>query len=332
MTRLLAGLLLVGAVAALARGATTILPGYVSEITVGVVAGIVAASVIGVHERFRPGIRFAVQRLLRLGIVLLGARLSVEAIVDTGASALVLILGCVGFAFLAVLVVSRLTGIPSRLATLIAVGTAICGNSAIVATAPIIRARDREVSFAVATITLFGVAAVLVYPWIGALLGLDDTVFGVWAGVAVNDTSQVTATGFAYSSSAGDIATIVKLTRNLLIGPMLLIMAVVAAGGAGSRERPEASAGRWLIQAVPLFVVGFIVMAAVNSIGLIPDEADAPLAEAARILILLALCGVGLGTDVRELLHVGPKPLYVGLLSALGLAAFGLAGASLLFG
>jgi uncharacterized integral membrane protein (TIGR00698 family) len=327
-----AGLLLVGALAAAARGVTAFLPEVISEITIGVVAGIVVASVVGVPEVFRPGIRFAVHRLLRLGIVLLGARLSVDAIVGTGATALVVILACVAFAFGAVLLLSRVSGIPPRLATLIAVGTAICGNSAIVATAPIIKAEDREVSFAVATITLFGVAAVIVYPWIGSLLGLSDSVFGVWAGVAVNDTSQVTASGFAYSTGAGDIATIVKLTRNLLIGPVLVVVGLLAARGAGGEEAPRGFTLRSLAQVVPLFVLGFIAMAALNSIGLIPGEAKAPLGEAARILILLALCGVGLGTDVRALLRVGPKPLYVGLLSALGLALLGLLGASLLFG
>lgn len=329
---LLPGLVLVGAMAIVARGVTALLPDYISEITVGVVGGIVVASLIGVRDAFRPGIRFAVQRLLRLGIMLLGVRLSLEAIVGTGATALLLILACVAFAFGIVLLLSRLVGIHPRLALLIAVGTAICGNSAIVATAPLIKAQDREISFAVATITLFGVAAVIVYPWVGSLLGLSDSVFGAWAGVAVNDTSQVTAAGFAYSSTAGDTATIVKLTRNLLIGPVLILVAVLWARGPDSAEaRSEFTAGT-LMQAVPLFVLGFVTMAVLNSIGLIPDAADAPLAEAARILILLALCGVGLGTDVRALLRVGPRPLYVGLVSAIGLAALGLAGARLVFG
>lgn len=329
---LLPGLILVGALAAVARGATALLPAYISEITVGVVGGIVVASLIGVRDVFRPGIRFAVHRLLRLGIVLLGVRLSVEAIVGTGATALLVILACVTLAFGAVLLLSRLAGIPPRLALLIAVGTAICGNSAIVATAPLIKAEDREVSFAVATITLFGVAAVIVYPWIGSLLGLSDSVFGVWAGVAVNDTSQVTAAGFAYSSPAGDTATIVKLTRNLLIGPVLILVALLWGRGTTSAEARPGFTLRMVPQAVPLFVLGFVTMAVLNSIGLIPDAADAPVGEAARILILLALCGVGLGTDVRALLRVGPRPLYVGLAGALGLAALGLAGARLLFG
>jgi uncharacterized integral membrane protein (TIGR00698 family) len=329
---LLPGLILVGALAAVARGATALLPAYISEITVGVVGGIVVGSLIGVRDVFRPGIRFAVHRLLRLGIVLLGVRLSVEAIVGTGATALLVILACVTLAFGAVLLLSRLAGIPPRLALLIAVGTAICGNSAIVATAPLIKAEDREVSFAVATITLFGVAAVIVYPWIGSLLGLSDSVFGVWAGVAVNDTSQVTAAGFAYSSPAGDTATIVKLTRNLLIGPALILVALLWGRGTSSAEARPAFTLRMVRQAVPLFVIGFVTMAILNSIGLIPDAADAPVGEAAQILILLALCGVGLGTDVRALLRVGPRPLYVGLAGALGLAALGLAGARLLFG
>jgi uncharacterized integral membrane protein (TIGR00698 family) len=322
----------VAVLAAGARAVTTVLPAYVSEITVGVIIGIVLASVIGVGEQFRLGIRFAVQRLLRLGIVLLGARLSLDAIVGTGSAALLVILVCVLFAFGAVLGLSRVAGIPPRLALLLAVGTAICGNSAIVATAPLIKAEDREVTFAVATITLFGVAAVIVYPWIGSLLGLSDSVFGVWAGVAVNDTSQVTAAGFAYSTAAGDTATIVKLTRNLLIGPLLILVALTWERGARAVSGHPGLTWRTAGQAVPLFVLGFVAMAVLNSIGLIPDAADAPVGEAARVLILLALCGVGLGTDVRALMRVGARPLLIGLASAIGLSLLGLAGASLLFG
>jgi len=326
------GLALVAVLATGARAVTTVLPAYVSEITVGVIIGIVVASVIGVREQFWPGIRFAVQRLLRLGIVLLGARLSLEAIVGTGSTALLIILVCVLFAFGAVLALSRVAGIPPRLALLLAVGTAICGNSAIVATAPLVKAEDREVTFAVATITLFGVAAVIAYPWIGSLLGLSDAVFGVWAGVAVNDTSQVTAAGFAYSTTAGDTATIVKLTRNLLIGPVLILVALTWERGTRAVGGHPGLTWKTVGQAVPLFVVGFVAMAVLNSMGLVPDPAEAPAAEAARVLILLALCGVGLGTDVRALMRVGARPLFVGLVSALGLALLGLAGARLLFG
>jgi len=320
----LIGLLLVGAIALAARGTASLLPASVSEITVGVVAGIVVANIVRPSVAFEAGIRFASVRLLRLGIVLLGARLSFEAVVSTGLSALVIILLCVAAALSLTMLLARAFGLPMRLATLIAVGTAICGNSAIVATAPVIGARSREVSFAVGTITLFGVAAVLVYPIAGALLGLNDEVFGHWAGVAVNDTSQVTAAGFSYSDPAGGVATIVKLTRNTLLGPLVLAIGLAYARSQGPM-RP-AGTSRWgrALQFVPLFVIGFLLMAVANSLGLIPSAAADLLGEASKVLILLALVAVGLGTDLRSMREIGMRPLYVGLAVAVAISLLGL--------
>ena len=134
-------------------------------------------------------------------------------------------------------------GTSARLATLIGVGTAICGNTAIIATAPVIKAEDRDVSFAVATITLFGTAAVIVFPLLGHALGMSDVLFGHWAGAAVNDTSQVTATGFSYSVEAGETATIVKLTRNTLMVPVIFFagtwIATRQLGEAGPEDRRD---------------------------------------------------------------------------------------------
>jgi uncharacterized integral membrane protein (TIGR00698 family) len=329
--QLVPGLLLISLLAIGARLLTPVFPGSLSEITVGVVAGAVVANVVHLPVVARPGIRFGVQRLLRVGIVLLGARLSFDAVVGTGATALVIIVGCAAFALATVLILSRLAGIPPRLATLIAVGTAICGNSAIVATAPLLEAEDQEVSFAVATITVFGVAAVIVYPLIGSALGLSDATFGHWAGVAVNDTSQVTAAGFAFSAGAGSVATIVKLTRNLLIGPVLIGVGLWSRRSAAGRPRPGSALGN-LSQFVPLFVLGFVTMAAANSAHVIPTGVGEAFAETSRILILAALCGVGLGTDLRGLKSVGAKPLYVGLASAAALSVVGLAASLWLVG
>ncbi len=269
----LPGLALVAALAVVARGATVVLPGVISEITVGVVAGLLVRNALHPPPVYEAGTRLAATRLLRLGIVLLGARLSFEAVISTGVSALVIIVACVGAALLLTMLLARLLGLPTRLATLIAVGTAICGNSAIVATAPVIGARDRDVSFAIGTITLFGVAAVLVYPIAGAALGLSDAVFGHWAGVAVNDTSQVTAAGFSYSDPAGSIATIVKLTRNTLLGPLVIAVGLLYARAAGPRDVPNQGALRRPMQFVPPFVIGFLLMAVLNSLGWIPASA-----------------------------------------------------------
>lgn len=325
MRSVVPGLILVAALAVVARGATLFLPGYVSEITIGVLAGIVVRNTLRPSVAYDAGIRFASNRLLRLGIVLLGARLSFEAIVSTGVSALLIIVVCVAAALGLTMLLARALGLPMRLATLIAVGTAICGNSAIVATAPVIGARSRDVSFAVGTITLFGVAAVIVYPIAGTMMGLSDGVFGHWAGVAVNDTSQVTAAGFAYSDPAGSTATIVKLTRNTLLGPMVIAIGLLYAHANG----PVGSVGRGPLgrafQFLPLFVIGFLFMAVLNSVGLIPSSLADLLGEVSRVLILLALVAVGLGTDLRSIGEVGMRPMYVGFGVAVAIALLALA-------
>jgi uncharacterized integral membrane protein (TIGR00698 family) len=274
----------------------------------------------------KPGIKFSMGPLLRLGIVLLGARLSFGDVIATGLGSLLVIAACMAFALAAVMTLARLAGLPPRLAALLAVGTAVCGNSAIAATAPVIEAEERDVSFAVATITLFGTLAVLLYPFIGHAIGLTDAVFGHWAGVAVNDTSQVTATGFAYSNPAGETATIVKLTRNTLMGPLIVLIGIlyVRSGMARSEEQVRRKSRLQWLKLVPLFVVGFVALAAINSLHLIPGELASPLNEASKALILVALVAVGLNTDVSRLREVGPRPLYVGFLAAAMLSVLGL--------
>lgn len=331
---LLPGLLLVVVLAVLARASTLVLPKIISEVTIGIGLGLVVANLARPPVRFKAGIKFAMGTPLRLGIVLLGARLSFGDVLDTGVGAFLVIVACMAFALALVMALGRLLGLPPRLAALIAVGTAVCGNSAIAATAPVIEAEERDVSFAVATITLFGTLAVLIYPLIGHALGFSDSFFGHWAGVAVNDTSQVTATGFAYSAAAGETATIVKLTRNTLMGPLVVVIGIlyVRSGMAASTDRVQAASRLRWVKLVPLFVVGFIALAALNSLSLIPAAALPPISEASKALILVALVAVGLNTDVSQLRAVGWRPLQAGFLAATLLSLFALGLGALVLG
>lgn len=332
--KLAPGLLLVVALAVVARLSTTVLPSIISEVTVGVALGLLVTNVLRPPAVVKPGVKFAMGTPLRLGIVLLGARLSFGDVVSTGVGSVVVVVACMAFALGFVLLLGRLLGLPPRLAALIAVGTAVCGNSAIVATAPVIEAEERDVSFAVATITLFGTLAVLLYPLIGHALGFSNSFFGHWAGVAVNDTSQVTATGFAYSQQAGEIATIVKLTRNTLMGPLVVLIGILylRSGMARATDKVQ-SASRWRwARLVPLFVIGFIAMAALNSLHVFPKELTSAFSEASRALILVALVGVGLNTDVTQMRAVGWRPLQVGFLAAACLSLFALGLGALILG
>jgi len=180
------------------------------------------------------------------------------------------------------------------------------GNTAIVATAPVIGAEEREVSFAVATITLLGTIAVLVYPLLGHALHLSDAAFGTWTGLAVNDTSQVVAASSAFSPAALDVATVVKLTRNALMAPLLVVIALLSRRGSA-----EAKKGAW--NAVPLFVVGFLAVALLRTVGVIDAGMAGWFDMGAKALILCALAGVGLSTIVVELKKTGPIPFLVGV-------------------
>ncbi|MDI3339250.1 MAG: putative sulfate exporter family transporter [Sphaerobacter sp.] len=335
VARLLPGLLLVLLVAGLARAATSVLPRALAEVTVALLLGLVLANTARLPAAAQPGITFAVGRLLRLGVILLGARLSVHDVLRTGLDALVIVLSGMTAVLLFTLGAGRLLRLPPRLCLLIGVGTAVCGNSAIIATAPTIEAEERDVSFAVATITLFGTLAVLLYPLIGHLAHFSDQAFGYWAGAAVNDTSQVIATGFAYSEAAGKTATVVKLTRNTLMGPLLVLIGAVylhARAGRRPTDRARQSRTRRARTVVPPFVLGFLGMALLNSLGLIPAPVAAAASEGARALVLAALAGVGLSTDLGQLRAVGLRPVYLGLAASLLLSVLTLLLIALLVG
>jgi len=352
----LPGLYLVIAVAVVARYLHEIIPNAsmaraVSEVFIAVFLGLHIRNALRFSTRFDAGVKFALQRVLRLGIILLGLRLSLQDVVATGLSALLLIVACMAVALTLAFFAGRLLKIPPRLAALIGVGTAICGNTAIVAVAPVIEAKEEEVSFAVATITFFGTLAVVVYPLIGYFLGVSDRTFGLWAGTAVNDTSQVVAAGAAFSDKARDIATVVKLTRNTLMVPVMILIGLVYARSqrrsshVPGTSRPEGgvpgtSSRVTFGKIVPWFVLGFLLMTLLRTagvaLGILPQDVAHPGAltaaasalkfvdEVARFAVLMALSAIGLGTDVEAVRRTGVKPFALGLSLASMLAVFSL--------
>jgi uncharacterized integral membrane protein (TIGR00698 family) len=228
-------------------------------------------------------------------------------------------------AFLTVAALARLLRVPTRLAVLLGVGTAVCGNSAIMATAPVIEAEEREIGFAVGTITLFGTSALLLFPLVGRLLSLPDEVFGFWVGLAINDTSQVVAAGAAYSPRALEVATVVKLVRNALMAPLIVLIAwwsirsrVRAAQMEGGEVRSAA------LKAFPFFVLGFLVIAALSSFGVISADLSSRMGDASGFLIVIAIAAVGLTTDLTEIRSVGIRPVLVAFGAASVLAVLGL--------
>ena len=329
---LLPGLLACVLVATVARFVGTALQ-LGLETAVALAIGLAVGSVPAVRSVLVTGAGLAARFALRVGITLLGARLTVGQLIETGGASVLAVVAIVTVGLLLGTVLARRLGVQPPLSALISVGMAICGNSAILALAPILRAPHRETAYAVSTITSFGLIGVLLLPVLGRALGLPDGVFGTWAGLSVNDTAQVVATGYAFSPPAGDVATVVKLTRNLAILPVLLgatWLAVrhAAANAADAADATEedaptgmvtaASPLRLVARAVPWFVIGFVVFAALRSAGLLDGvlPSGGTLADlcstAATLLILVALAGVGISTDIRAMLGVGARPFLLG--------------------
>ncbi len=282
------------------------------EVPLAMILGLIVINAGGAPGWAMPGIRFAVRNVLKLGIILLGLRLNLETIAVIGADAigLVMVTMCASLAF-AVLVGRRL-GVRRRLTVLIGVGTAVCGNSAIVAAAPVLNAGDREISSAVATITIFGTIAVFVFPLVGHLLDLDVLVQGLWSGTAVPDTAQTIAASAGYSTVGRDVATVVKLVRNVLMAPLLLLIAWGwSRYGDDARVSPQA-ARRGAVKAFPFFLLGFLALAMVRSAHLVDPETVADVDVGTRACFLVALAGLGMQTQLGDLRALGPRPFLLG--------------------
>jgi uncharacterized integral membrane protein (TIGR00698 family) len=316
LLELLPGVALCAALTGAIIWARPLLPEVFGEALLAVSVGLVVGNLVAPPAATKPGLRWMSRTGLRLAIVLMGARLAFADIVQGGVAALLLLLCTMTVAALVVVGLGRWMAVPRRLTTLLAVGTAVCGNSAIIATAPLIEAEEREVAFAVGTITLFGTLAVFAFPFLGHALGLPQWHYGVWAGAAINDTAQVLAAGLAYGDSAAAVATVVKLTRNALMAPIL-----VGVGVGMARHRPGVSWQAAVGKSIPLFVVGFLAVALLNTLGVLPATLRSALIQASRLLILAALAGIGLSLRLLELRVVGWRPFLVGLGASVGLAA-----------
>lgn len=309
--------------------------GAVSGIMLAIVLGILVGNLLRLPGFVQPGIQFALKGVLRLGIVLLGIRLSLVEAGAIGLKSLPVIIGTVVSALVLVTYLSRRLGLTERLGSLIAVGTSICGATAIVATAPIIRARQEEVSYAIACITLFGVAAMLAYPFAANWLFAADTFSaGLFLGTAVHETAQVAGAGLVYQQNfadprALDVATVTKLVRNLGMLVVIPVMAILfhrRTNEAGAEPPP------WYTM-VPLFVLGFAAMSGLRTWGDLGDRPFGLLDPAqwqaavgyvkttAEYCLAVAMAAVGLGTSIAGLRSIGLKPLVLGLFSALVVGA-----------
>ena len=325
---------------ALAERTASRLPGLVPPVVLGlaaaglgalwpVVGGPVIAVVAGAAlsplarrhaDTLKPGLAAAQGFLLQLGVVLLGAGLSFGTVADAGLSSLPVMLSTLAVCLVLAWLLGRRLGVPGKLRTLIGVGTGICGASAIAAASPAIRAKSADIAYAISTIFLFNVAAVVVFPPLGHLLGLDQQQFGLFAGTAVNDTSSVVAAATSYGDVAAQHAVVVKLVRTLMIIPITLALAAWAQRGERGGANPRGRL-RQAVTLVPWFLVGFLVMVAANSLGGFSAGAQDALRTTATVLITIALAAIGLSTDAAALRRAGARPLLLGFLLWIAVAA-----------
>jgi uncharacterized integral membrane protein (TIGR00698 family) len=328
------GLTISTGVAAAATAVAAVAPLVGAPVT-GVGIGLLVGSLWRPGSCWRPGIALASKRVLQAAVVILGSQLSIIRVFQVGLSSLPVMLGTLSVCLGAAWALGRRLKVSGDIATLIGAGTGICGASAIAAVAPVIDAVGTDLAYAVSTIFLFNIVAVVTFPLVGHALGMSQHTFGLFAGTAVNDTSSVVAAATTYGAAATRYAVVVKLARTLMIIPICVALAL-ARRRTNRREDPTSAtavADRTptrlsVFGLVPWFVVGFLVVAAGNSAGLVPSSCQGALKDLSTFLITVALSAIGLSADLPAFRRAGPRPLLLGLilwlvvsLTSLGLQA-----------
>ena len=261
----------------------------------------------------KPALKFTSKRILKLAIILLGASLSVKVIVDVGKMTFFVMLFTFAMCFGGGYFVRKLFGLNWKLGNLISAGTGICGGSAIAAIAPVIDAEDKDIAFAMSSTFLFDMVMIALYPLMGKALGMEDLAYGIWAGTSVNDTASVVASGYAFSEAAGDIATMVKLTRTIAIIPTVLVFAWV--GIRVKRKELQKAEGKKvnIVKIVPWFICGFLALAILNSTVTIPADVASAVKHTSKFLMVTALAAIGLNTSLLDFKKAGLRPMFYGI-------------------
>jgi uncharacterized integral membrane protein (TIGR00698 family) len=302
----------------------------VSPLVAALVLGVLIGNMISIPEIFVPGQKFAAKKVLRFGIVLLGTQLALEQVVDLGGRELIVVVGVVALTFLGTLWLGPRLGVSKSLSLLIATGFSICGASAVAAMEGVVEADEEEVTYAIALVTLCGSLAIVLLPLLRNVLGLSDPqLFGSWVGASVHDVAQVIATSSTGGDTAVQAATVVKLSRVVLLAPLVACVSIWVRRSSSGLVAKTKKTDKKHVSVVPLFVVGFLVMIAVRTTGVIPDNWLSKLKTIEQVCLASAL--VGLGSDVRiaKLIKVGGRPLLLALISWFGIAAVSLIGVRL---
>ena len=298
----------------------------------GIIIGILIKNIFGIKNIFDKGLDLNVKKILRIGIVILGIRLSIFEIFSLGISSLPIIILCILSGLLAGYLLTKLLSLPNKLGILIAVGTSICGASAIVATAPGIKAKQEEIAYSITVITIFGIVAMLFYPFLSNFLELGEKSAGLFLGTSIHETAQVTGAGFIYDETFGTLnvgkyAVTVKLVRNLSMIVVIPLMTIL--------YQKQSSAQKNYInineisKLIPLFIIGFFIMSILRTSGdfivnysnIISDNNwesfTKQLTSISKFMLVVAMASVGLTTDIKSIKTLGLKPFLIGILVAL---------------
>ena len=323
--KLIPGVLLSVAIAAVSCLIESLLPIHViGAAVIAMFIGMFLNRFLSKFSFFGAGIKFTSKKILKFAIILLGLSLNIRTVLTVGKMSLLVmiftLLTCFGGGYF----IGRALGLNWKLSNLISAGTGICGGSAIAAISTTIDADDNDVAYAMSATFLFDMAMILLFPLMGRALGMSDEAFGIWAGTAVNDTSSVVATGYAFSEAAGDFATMVKLTRTLSIIPTVLTFALIqlrlkkkealAAHENGENVKVKFN----LCKIFPWFILGFLAMSVLASILTIPTEVVSGTKSASKFLMVSALAAIGLNTSFGSMKKAGIRPMLHGfIISAL---------------
>lgn len=297
----------------------------------GILSGMLLALIIKDQGKLKPGIKFTSKKILQYAVILLGFGMNLNVILETGIQSLPIIIATITTSLCIAAILCKALHIPSKISTLVGVGSSICGGSAIAATAPVIDADDEEVAQAISVIFFFNVIAALLFPMMGGAIGLSTTsgeAFGIFAGTAVNDTSSVTAAASTWDSiynlgsATLDKAVTVKLTRTLAIIPITLALAFRRA------KKAEGPAEKVNIKKIfPFFILFFVGASIITTVAVslgVPAAAFAPFKTLSKFFIVMAMVAIGLNTDIVKLIKTGGKPLFMGLCCWVGIAAVSL--------
>src|SRR5271166_4838528 len=327
--RLVPGILLLAAIGYLGKLAEQTLAAYakthhlhlpnIEYVLWAILIGLAVSNTVGIPAVFQPGVA-TYEFWLKAGIVLLGSRFLLGDVLKLGSLSLTLVVFELAIAFSLMTLLGRWFGLKPKLTTLLAVGSAVCGVSAIIATKGAIDADDEDSSFAIAAILALGAIALFTFPLIGHALHLSDHAYGIWAGLAVDNTAEATAAGALFSDAAAKLAVLTKTTRNALIGFVVLAYAIYWASK--GQAHAVGNKAKFLWQKFPKFVLGFLLVSLLATVGFFTKDQNTALANLSRWAFLLTFAGVGLRTNFREMRKQGLRPFAVGFIGEIAIALF----------